>query len=92
MEGTMPEPPRLLQRVRETFRARRSSPGTEKAYVTWIKRYIFFHDKRHPKDMREDEVRQFLTHLVDKQKVAPSTQNQARPSAPCSFSIGRFSV
>lgn len=73
----MPEPPRLLDRVRHTCRLRRSSPRTERAYLGWIKRYIFFHEKRHPQEMGEVEIRQFLVHLAVELKVAASTQNQA---------------
>ncbi|MDJ0798611.1 MAG: phage integrase N-terminal SAM-like domain-containing protein [Calothrix sp. MO_167.B12] len=50
---------------------------TEKSYVVWIRRYIFFHDKRHPKDMGTPEIEAFLTDLAVNQKVAASTQNQA---------------
>lgn len=50
---------------------------TEKSYVNWIKRYIIFHNKRHPKEMSGREVEEFLTHLAVKANVAASTQNQA---------------
>src|SRR5437762_9160281 len=53
--------PRLLDRVRETVRARHYSRRTEKAYVHWIRRYIFFHGKRHPAEMGAAEVTSFLT-------------------------------
>ena len=69
--------PRLLDRVRETIRARHYSHRTEKAYVHWIKRYIFFHGKRHPAEMGAPEVTAFLTSLAVQDKVAASTQNQA---------------
>ena len=69
--------PRLLDRVRETVRARHYSRRTEKAYVHWIRRYIFFHDKRHPAEMGAPEVTAFLTSLAVRDKVAASTQNQA---------------
>ena len=69
--------PRLLDRVREAIRARHYSRRTEKAYVHWIKRYIFFHDKRHPAAMGAPEVTAFLTSLAVHDKVAASTQNQA---------------
>jgi integron integrase len=69
--------PRLLDRVREAIRARHYSPRTEKAYVHWIKRYIFFHGKRHPAEMGAAEVSAFLTALAVQGKVAASTQNQA---------------
>jgi integrase len=69
--------PRLLDRVRETIRARHYSHRIEKAYVHWIKRYIFFHSKRHPAEMGAPEVTAFLTSLAVQDKVAASTQNQA---------------
>jgi integron integrase len=74
----MPYPkPRLLDRVRDAIRTRHYSRETEKAYVHWIKRYIFFHDKRHPADMGAPEVTRFLTSLAIDAHVASSTQNQA---------------
>ncbi|MGQ0549110.1 MAG: integron integrase [Armatimonadota bacterium] len=69
--------PRLLDRVREAIRARHYSHRTEQAYVTWITRYIRFHGKRHPAEMADLEVNQFLTHLAVHGRVAASTQNQA---------------
>jgi len=72
--------PRLLDRVREAIRARHYSRRTEKAYVHWIKRYIFFHGKRHPAEMGAHEVGAFLTSLAVHDKVAASTQNQALSS------------
>jgi integrase len=70
-------PKRLLDQVREAIRLRHYSIRTEKAYVGWIKRFILFHNKRHPKDMGGSEVETFLTHLAVDQRVAASTQNQA---------------
>ncbi len=70
-------PKKLLDHVRDAIRLKHYSLHTEQAYVTWIKRYIFFHDKRHPKDMGSTEIEAFLTHLAVQQKVAASTQNQA---------------
>ena len=69
--------PRLLDRVRHAIEARHYSRRTEKAYVHWIKRYIFFHGKRHPAEMGTAEVTAFLTSLAVQSKVAASTQNQA---------------
>ncbi len=69
--------PRLLDRVREAIRARHYSRRTEKTYVAWIRRYIFFHGKRHPAEMGEPEITRFLTSLAVDGKVAASTQNQA---------------
>lgn len=69
--------PRLLDQVRETARLKHLSHRTEESYVQWIKRYILFHNKRHPLAMGEHDVRQFLTHLVQSKYVSSSTQNQA---------------
>ena len=69
--------PRLLDRVREAIAARHYSHRTEKAYIHWIKRYIFFHGKRHPIEMGAAEVTAFLTSLAVHDEVAASTQNQA---------------
>jgi integrase len=70
-------PKKLLDNVRKAVRLKHYSLHTEQSYVTWIKRYIFFHDKPHPKDMGGAEVEAFPTHLAVHQKVADSTQNQA---------------
>jgi site-specific recombinase XerD len=72
-----PRPKKRLDRVRGASRLKHYSLHTEEAYVTWIKRYMFFHDKRHPKDMGSADIEAFLTHLAVQQKVAASTQNQA---------------
>ena len=72
-----PQQPRLLDRVRAALRARHFSRRTEEAYVAWIRRYIFFHGKRHPAEMGAPEVTRFLTSLAVEGHVAASTQNQA---------------
>jgi len=74
----LPEPPkpRLLDRVCQALRARPMRPRTEEAYVAWIRRFIFFDDKRHPAEMGAAEVTKFLTSLAVDGQVA-STQNQA---------------
>lgn len=72
-----PAKPRLLDEVRAELRARHYSPRTAKTYAGWIRRFILFHDKRHPAEMGEREVSQFLTHLAIRKQVAPATQNQA---------------
>ena len=69
--------PRLLDRVRQAIATRHYSRRTEKAYVHWIKRCVFFHGKRHPVEMGAAEVSAFLTSLAVDSKVAASTQNQA---------------
>jgi hypothetical protein len=78
-EGTPVEPrkPRLLERVRSTLRLRHYSRRTEQAYVAWIRRYIFFHGKRHPAEMGPAELTAFLSSLAVEGHVAASTQNQA---------------
>jgi len=68
---------KLLDQVREVARLRHFSLRTEQAYTAWIKRFIFFHGKRHPRDMGGLEVTRFLTHLAVHDQVAASTQNQA---------------
>jgi integron integrase len=72
-----PPKPRLLDRVRQAIGTRHYSRRTEKAYLHWIKRYIFFHGKRHPAEMGAAEVTAFLPSLAVQGKVAASTQNQA---------------
>lgn len=69
--------PKLIPRMREALRFRRYSLKTEKAYVHWVKRYIYFHGKRHPREMGADEVTAFLNHLANDRHVAAATQNQA---------------
>jgi integron integrase len=72
-----PQQAKLLDRVREAIRARHYSLRTEEAYVGWVRRFILFHHKRHPAEMGEPEINQFLTHLAVAENVAASTQNQA---------------
>jgi integron integrase len=69
--------PKLLDQVRQAARARHYSTRTEKVYVVWIKRFILFHGKRHPLEIGEPEINQFLTDLAVNKKVSASTQNQA---------------
>lgn len=70
-------PPKLLDQVRERIRVKHYSIRTETQYVHWIKRFIFFHGKRHPREMGAAEVEAFLTHLAVAGGVAAATQNQA---------------
>jgi integron integrase len=67
----------LLERVRNEIRVRHYSLRTEQAYIHWIRRFILFHNKRHPNEMGEPEISAFLTHLAVNRKIAASTQNQA---------------
>lgn len=69
--------PKLLDRLRESLRSRHYSRRTEETYCQWVRRYIFFHDVRHPAEMGEEEINAFLTHLAVNDKVSASTQNQA---------------
>ncbi len=72
-----PPPRRLLDQVRDAVRVRHYSYRTERAYVGWIRRFLLFHDKRHPAEMGADEIRHFLTALAVQRHVSASTQNQA---------------
>lgn len=69
--------PRLLDQVRERCRVKHYSLRTEQSYIHWIRRYILFHDKRHPRAMGAAEVEAFLTDLATRRNVSASTQNQA---------------
>src|SRR3989338_10479297 len=77
-KSTITNPPKLLDQVCGKLRVKHYSIRTEKTYVDWIKRFIFFHGKRHPKDMGARDVEAFLTHLAVVGKVSASTQNQAK--------------
>jgi len=70
-------PPKLLDRVRSALRTRHMSRRTEEAYVSWIRRYIVFHGKRHPETLGAQEVTAFLSSLAEQRGVSASTQNQA---------------
>jgi integron integrase len=74
---TPPPPPKLLDQLRERIRYRHYSLRTEQAYVHWVKRFIFFHDKKHPKEMGKPEVEAFLSFLANEGHVAISTHRQA---------------
>jgi len=70
-------PKNLLDQVRDAIRVKHYARNTEQAYVYWIKKYILFHNKRHPKEMGASEVQAFLTHLALEEHISSSTQNQA---------------
>ena len=70
-------PVKLLDRVRQSIRLKGYSLRTEKTYVSWIRQFVLFHGKRHPRDMGKPEIEAFLSHLVMKRNVASSTSNQA---------------
>ena len=69
--------PKLIDQVRNAIRLKHYSLRTEEAYWHWIKRFILFHNKRHPIDMGEPEITEFLTYLAVQKKVTALTQNQA---------------
>jgi len=69
--------PKLLDLVREKIRFLHYSRKTEQAYVHWIRRYILFHNKRHPREMGGIEISSFLNYLANRETVSASTQNQA---------------
>jgi integrase len=72
-----PKAARLMDQVSEVMRYHHYGLRTEEAYTRWIKGFIYFHNKRHPKDMGKEEIEAYLSHLAVKRHVAVSTQNQA---------------
>ena len=70
-------PKKLLDQVSDTLRIKHYSLRTEKTYIDWIRRYILFHGKRHPKDMGATEIQAFLAYLATERNLSASTQNQA---------------
>ncbi len=77
METVGTKAPKLLDQMRQTMRVKHYSLRTEKSYVHWDRRYIFYHNKRHPQEMGAGEVQSFLSYLAVNQRVSASTQNQA---------------
>jgi len=77
MESSQSRPRKLLDQVRDVIRMKHYSYRTEETYVQWIRRYILFHNKRHPNEMGVVEIEAFLTHLAVQENVAAATQNQA---------------
>jgi hypothetical protein len=77
MDGNGPRKYTLLDQVRNKIRLKNYAYSTEKAYVHWIKRFILFHNKRHPLDMGASEIEVFLTYLAIEEHVTAFTQNQA---------------
>jgi integron integrase len=71
------QPKKLLDQVRDSMRMKHYSYRTEQSYVDWIRRYIIFHNKRHPLDMGGVEIKQFITYLAVERNLVASTQNQA---------------
>lgn len=72
-----PPPPKLLDQMRATLRVQHYALRTEAAYVNWVRRFILFHQKRHPAEMNTPEIEAFITHLAVDEQVSASTQNQA---------------
>lgn len=72
-----PQGKKLLDQYRDQIRLKQYSPRTEKTYIQWVREYILFHNKRHPREMGVPEINQFITHLVVDRKASASTQNQA---------------
>ena len=72
-----PQKRKLLDRMRDAMRVRHRASITEDLYVNWARRFILFHNKRHPAGMGKCEVEAFLTHLAVDLDVSSSTQNQA---------------
>ncbi|MBK7317502.1 integron integrase [Candidatus Villigracilis affinis] len=68
---------KLLEQFRDNIRLKQYSYRTEKTYIEWVREYILFHNKRHPREMGVTEINQFITHLVVDRKASASTQNQA---------------
>ena len=77
-QSVSPDSPKLLDRMRTEIRLRHYSIRTEQTYIEWARRYIFFHNKRHPKDLGAAEAHAFLSHLAVERNVSASTQNQAK--------------
>ena len=73
----MPEGRGLFEVARERIRTRHLALRTEQAYLQWMRRYVKYHGRRHPREMGPKEVEAFLTHLAVEAKVGASTQNQA---------------
>jgi site-specific recombinase XerD len=67
----------LLNMVKTDLRAKHYSERTEKTYINWIRSYIIFHNKQHPKDLGTEEIKKFINNLADEGKVSAATQNQA---------------
>lgn len=70
--------PKLLDQLRDRIRLKHYSRRTEDVYLDWAKRYILYHNKRHPQEMGKKEIEGFLTYLATERQVAAATQNQAK--------------
>jgi hypothetical protein len=84
--------PRLLDQMREALRSRHYSPRTEQSYCRWVRRFVLFHEVRHPAEMAEPEINAFLTHLAVKEGVSALTQNQALSALLFLYRTGMWSA
>jgi integron integrase len=75
--NTTHKPKKLLEQVRDALRVKHYAYRTERTYIFWIRRFILFHEKRHPSEMGSKQIQEFLTHLAVERNVSASTQNQA---------------
>ena len=75
--NTTHKPKKLLEQVRDALRVKHYAYRTEKTYIFWIRRFILFHEKKHPSEMGSKHISEFLTHLAVERNVSASTQNQA---------------
>jgi integrase-like protein len=78
---TATQKPKLLEQVRHAIRMRHYSPRTEETYVHWIKRYIFFHNKRHPAEIGEKEIARFLSSLAGEHDLHPRVKSRRQGSS-----------
>lgn len=77
LSTTPPKQKKLLEQVQDAIRAKHYSLRTEKTYIDWIRRFILYHNKKHPREMGVPEVQDFIIHLATRGNVSASTQNQA---------------
>jgi hypothetical protein len=75
--AVVPPGPTLIEVLRDRLRALHYSPRTAEVYIAWVRRYVRFHDRRHPRELGVVALRNFLTHLARDRRVSASTQNQA---------------
>src|SRR5436190_20785582 len=81
--GKIPHMPKLLDQVREVIRMKHYSIRTEQSYVEWINRYIFFHNKRHPADIAEPEIRAFISEFATKRPLQPQRKLSLSAGSYC---------
>jgi hypothetical protein len=86
------KPRKLLDQVRDVMRLKHYAFRTELTYISWIKRFILFHGKRHPEDMGEPEVEAFLTWLAVERNVAKSKENLGDVREIVTFDMSTMSI